>query len=746
MSDRFKGLAAIALLVGLVAGYYWKLVLTDEFVWFDHPDMVYLELPRLEFQAREFQTRGRFPLWDPHIWMGQPLIGQTQPGPLNPLNLLMMLWPLDADGYLRVRVLNGYYVVLHLVAALGFYWLARDLKRSRAAAILGACAYSVSGFVGSAPWLDVLSGALWTPLIALFFLRAARGVRPAESAAGSGFFLGLAWLSGHHEVPLLVALALGAAWAAVLVRGRGAGARLAAVWRGGLTFLIAGLIAAVQMWPTLEFGRLAKRWGPVPGPVGWNDRVSYFSSAMYSFTPRGMLGIVFPDQGTAGDSSVFAGVVVSSLALAGLITCWRHRVTRWLAVLAGVSLIYALGEYTPVHGVIGAMVSPLNKARVPVRALHLTNFAMAVLTAYGVDRFLRWGRGGQFATSWWMRRIATAMALAGAGVLLAALAWKVEASEALLLSAWVSLAWFALTLAWTGGRVTRAAACAVMAVLMMSELNLALTRTWKSKFDEKGHPFAKQLGAHRDLVAFLRREPGLVRVRVNDQDVPENFGDLHSIDMYEGYTAGVTESLLHFGRHMPVSQRLYGVTHYIARKPDRPELIDAYEGTDGVKVFRVPGSLARVRTVHEWQRVASADKLAARIDDPAFDAGRTVLLVGNDAPGLETCMAGADGTGDQVEVAAYAPNRVRVQADMRCRGMLILSDTYFPGWEAEVDGRPARIWAAYGAVRGVVVEAGRHEVVFRFRPRSVYGGGLLTGIGVAAAGLITAAARWRRRA
>ena len=113
-----KGPLTVALLLTLVAGFYWKLILTDEYVWFDHSDMVYLEIPRLEFQAREFQ-RGRFPLWDPHIWMGQPLIGQTQPGPLNPLNLLMMLWPLDEAGYLRFGVLNSYFVAMHMVAALG---------------------------------------------------------------------------------------------------------------------------------------------------------------------------------------------------------------------------------------------------------------------------------------------------------------------------------------------------------------------------------------------------------------------------------------------------------------------------------------------------------------------------------------------------------------------------------------------------------------------------------------------------
>ena len=107
----------------LTAGFYWKLTATrGEFVWFDHPDMCALEIPRLQFQAREFH-RGRFPLWDPHIWMGQPLIGQTQPGPVFPLNVAMLMMPLDADGALKTSTLNSYFVLLHFIAALGAYLL-----------------------------------------------------------------------------------------------------------------------------------------------------------------------------------------------------------------------------------------------------------------------------------------------------------------------------------------------------------------------------------------------------------------------------------------------------------------------------------------------------------------------------------------------------------------------------------------------------------------------------------------------
>ena len=77
-----------------------------------------------------------------------------------------------------------------------------------------------------------------------------------------------------------------------------------------------------------------------------------------------------------------------------------------------------------------------------------------------------------------------------------------------------------------------------------------------------------------------------------------------------------------------------------------------------------------------------------------------------------------------------------MSADAPCRGMLIFGDVWFPGWRATVDGRPARIYKVYNLVRGVVVEAGKHEVVMRYRPMSVFVGIALGLLGVVACFLI----------
>jgi uncharacterized membrane protein YfhO len=67
-----------------------------------------------------------------------------------------------------------------------------------------------------------------------------------------------------------------------------------------------------------------------------------------------------------------------------------------------------------------------------------------------------------------------------------------------------------------------------------------------------------------------------------------------------------------------------------------------------------------------------------------------------------------------------------------------LTDTWFPGWRATVDGKSARIERAYGFVRAVLVEPGNHVIEMRYRPLSVYLGAALS---LLAAGIVIASVR-----
>jgi uncharacterized membrane protein YfhO len=93
----------------------------------------------------------------------------------------------------------------------------------------------------------------------------------------------------------------------------------------------------------------------------------------------------------------------------------------------------------------------------------------------------------------------------------------------------------------------------------------------------------------------------------------------------------------------------------------------------------------------------------------------------------------------QVTATAYAPEAVALRASLQAPGYLVLSDAWYPGWRATVDGKPATIERANVHFRAVYLSAGTHTVRFTYRPVSYFAGlgiSLATwvglGIGIAA--------------
>jgi uncharacterized membrane protein YfhO len=106
---------------------------------------------------------------------------------------------------------------------------------------------------------------------------------------------------------------------------------------------------------------------------------------------------------------------------------------------------------------------------------------------------------------------------------------------------------------------------------------------------------------------------------------------------------------------------------------------------------------------------------------------------------METCQEP-----DDVRMTRHSSGRVTIRADMGCRGMLILGDSYFPGWAATVDGKPTQVYEAYTAERGVMVDKAKHPIEMRYQPASVFAGLAMTLLGIF--GAVVLSVRSRRRA
>ena len=70
------------------------------------------------------------------------------------------------------------------------------------------------------------------------------------------------------------------------------------------------------------------------------------------------------------------------------------------------------------------------------------------------------------------------------------------------------------------------------------------------------------------------------------------------------------------------------------------------------------------------------------------------------------------------DILSWGPDRLEIEVESDQPGIVMAHDIYYPGWVAEIDGKPARVLRANVLFRGVEVSEGRHVVVFRFEPFS----------------------------
>lgn len=211
--------------------------------------------PLFEYVRGEWLA-GRPPLWNPYENIGVPLVAQATSSLFYPGKLLFAL-PLE---YGRLYHL---YVVLHVVlAAATSFGLARHLRASSLGAGLAAVSYAFSGQV-LFQYCNVvfLVGAAWLPLAVLLADRMLRG-RSVNSAVGFGAVLAMMILGGDPQMAYNAVL-LAALLALLLWRDEKRGSRpVEDAARGGLrnhravllgvALVVAGLLGAVQILPTLE--------------------------------------------------------------------------------------------------------------------------------------------------------------------------------------------------------------------------------------------------------------------------------------------------------------------------------------------------------------------------------------------------------------------------------------------------------------------------------------------------------------
>ncbi len=761
-------LAAGALLAGFVLAFFWRTLSGDVFQPADGGDLVSFLFPTYRFAARTLAA-GQLPLWNPHLYGGAPFIADIQAGFLYLPNLALFL----ARPDFPYTALQGM-VFAHLWwAGLGLYTLARTLGRSWTAGILAGLAFQFSDalliHLGNLNLVAVLAWMGWV----LAAHHRALERRHLGWAGLAGLLFALGNYAGHPQSTYYLALAL-LLYTLFWWVGSRQGRENAATSRGGRGLLarrgpLGVLVTTAGVSAFLTAPILLPAWELIP----YTPRADlpYQATVSYSLAPiPALVGLLTPGffgRGPALHWSLwdrvelpYLGVPTLLLTLAALLLVRERREWRSLLPWVGLALfglLVALGIYTPVHGWLTRLLPGYGGFRAPARAIVLWALGLSVLAAYGLDSLqARLRRPADQPT---LARLQALLRTGGLALLLFVTPLMfatllvtqsdptafLRASLAALAVAWATLAWLATWLVvhlaargalrpgWLGG-------------LLVAILFLELAAT--GAYTDISETDPTRGFQHPEILAFLRENGPWVEGPAGPQPLFRIDTRTDIADLWQPDTAalaglhdvgGVANPLVlrHWealwqatgGRHTRIYDML-NVEYVLVRDgtPLPQEFTLAFDAPGPLAVYRNPDPLPRAWLVSEARTVPDPAGALAALQEEGFDPTREVILLEDQIPpGFVPDVEGPPGA---VRITGYGPNELWLEVDSPGPAYLVLSEVWYPGWRATVDGRPTPVLRANYGLRGVAVPGGQVRVRVWFAPAPFRLGGLAGVLGL----------------
>jgi hypothetical protein len=760
--DTCLSIACLAGFAILIQTFWW---FTDSVVPWDSKNHFY---PMFRFLADSL-ARGEIPLWNPYHFSGHPSVADPQSLLFTPsLFLLALVAP-----HASMSAFDAW-IMLHLLAgALGMMALARRRGWQPAAALLTAIIYMLGGAAASRlQHTGMIVSYAYFPL-ALWSFDVLMERRGLGRAVLFGVLAGLMAL-GRDQVAFLFCGVL--AGRLIFLTARSGRAIDFLRERAGILALAGLTGAAILIVPsllTLQFLGASNR----PG-------IPYGVAAAGSLAPVNFLTILAPN--VFGSLHVlddywgpgYATIVEANWTdrainylffgtLPALVILWHGlaggrllaRDMRFTMIVLAAGLLYAVGRYTPVFGLIFDLIPGVSLYRRPADATFIINVAFALASGYLLHRYIADG----LPRPWQRLPTLAARGLIGAAVALLALlvglglAFSMRSGHGMAALQAVGLALFiaalgAGLLVWGDVRHHRALAAAILVAATAGELlwrnaacslnaepasrysvyngmtptesaGVAALRGDMARNGGSERPRVEILGVGGDwqnasMVLRLENTLGYNPLRISDYERAvgpgENAQDLnlrHFPDMFRGYKCRLAG--------------LLGLEYLILDRPllrlprqfPKPKATQIFAG-DHFYVYRLGRVAPRA---YFATHVKSVDNEAA-LDShelPDFDQTREALVdedtMGKLSAGLRGAEAPTTASGS-VKITAMTNNSVRLEVAAERDGLLVLHDLYYPGWEASVDGIRTPVVKANILFRGVEVSAGSHVVEFTFRP------------------------------
>lgn len=723
----------------VLSGY---LISQSDYLYFVSPwhsvrpdDLVAAANPYLQDQTTEFLAffmaakaqilQGMWPLWNPFILTGTPLLANTQSALLFPLNwghfVLPAGWGFTVSALLKV-----------ILAPWFTYLLARRLGLKYSAAIIAGVAYGFCAF--HVFWLNHPHSNV-TLLIPLCFYATENLIQRQglKEVALLALVTAFTLFAGHVEIALFTAIACAVY---ILVRALQQGRmswRLC--WQFGAAYLASLFLAAILMLPFLEFLTVA---------AVWEERST---DLLYTMPKSAMVTAVFADlfrvSGWIDDylgyhiSSLYIGVTALPLIIMAVIKGGRQMLP-WLLVLV-VTLMLAF-DIGPLYDVF---------KHLPVMG-HLPMFYWAALIAFS---------GSMLAAVGWqcsLQHKIKMVHMVPVSLLLLVLVWAVaflwqgvdypgaianleNLKEALQRRAWmITLVLIVVAVMMFVARSKARSTSVLMVVVLFADL-WWFNQGWNPTVTAK-HVFPTETPPS---VQYLQQQPGPYRILGLDHILKPSTNMLVGLDEVRGYDVPVNQRYHRFFKQALTGTVNYWVyektslqagilpylnlqnVRYILAKNSLDDSLNLPLVYDNeVKIYANPDAEQRLFYRSKALFVQSADVALTQLLAQPEQLSEQVII--ESEPVNMPQLDNKNRAQLSVEMVARNAQKLTAEVTMPAAGWLVHAAAYYPGWRAYVDNEPVTIFAANYTQQAIYLPAGKHRVRFRYEPLSFKIGALLS--------------------
>lgn len=665
----------------------------------------------------EALKQGRLPFWVANMGDGFPLLAEGQVGAFYPFNLLFFYFLPPLLAY-NLDLFFHYFL-----AAFFTYLLARSyLGLSPVSAAISGLTFSLSGFMMiHLALFSMIQTAVWLPL-ELWLIEKVLRQPKFWQAIPLGFVFTFQFLAGYAELFYFSALFLGSYVVVRLFLSQQlqkAGRVLLVLFLGTI---ITTLICLPQIIETLIFVKVSTRGGGM----------TYEAATSVLFPLRHFLTLIIPwvfDFSKEGVPPIRTGVIANNLwetyLYVGLIPLFLAilaiflglkkdgRVKLFIGLLI-ISLLLAFGRSTPLFKIFWNFVPGMNLFQYPTRFTLFTAFSLALLAGLGVEMvgevFEKRKRGQQV------------FKILGLVLLLVSFV-DLFLSQRRINPTMKAKDWFetpqtAKFLKENLGEYryyTLGTSNIDYETIFDPEAQKGLQELLPSDFN-----LIHNLSSTTEQSAFfLDRQ---TKLTFDTPGISHKFNE----DKFFSVPDNRVKTLsLKGARYVLSALPLKNENLVLVKEVSLPKevpyiILQLTEG--GVEVRKVPTKtvylyentqvLPRAFMVYQVREFkgGSEREILEIIVSSGFDPRKEVILEEEFPARLDK-----EGKG-QARIVSYKDERVEIEVDSSANGLLVLTDNFYPAWQAFVDGEKTKIYLADFSFRAVQVPQGKHKVKFVYKP------------------------------